>query len=204
MTFTTRPRQRSMLVLATVVFGASATLLAACGGSSSSPGGASTAAASASPASGGSASSPATSASRSPAAGSAKTAVAAFDPCALLTQDEVDTAVGQPLGAGKRVATLDDCLWTTSDFVAGVDVTVSGWTEIKAAATGGKGKAPESISGVGDEALNLNGSGGSLLYVRKGSQGFLIVINGPHIDGAADHGLAQEKVLGLAIVRRLP
>ena len=102
------------------------------------------------------------------------------------------------------MATLDDCLWTTSDFVAGVDVTVSGWTEIKAAATSGKGKAPESISGVGDEALNLNGSGGSLLYVRKGSQGFLIVINGPHIDGAADHGLAQEKVLGLAIVRRLP
>lgn len=48
------------------------------------------------------------------------------DPCALLTQDEVDTAVGQPLQPGNQVATLDDCQWTNSDFTASVDVTVTG------------------------------------------------------------------------------
>ena len=74
------------------------------------------------------------------------------DPCSLLTQAEVDTAVGQPLGPGKQVATLDDCLWTTADFTAGVDVTVSDWPAIKTAATS-TGGAPTSVPGLGDEAL---------------------------------------------------
>ena len=121
-----------------------------------------------------------------------------LDPCALLTQAEVDTAVGQPLKPGKRVATLLDCIWTTSDGAAGVDVTVSGWTQIKVAANGNGGK-PVPITGIGDEALNRDGT----LYVRKGSQGFLLSINGPHIDSKADHGLAQAKVLAVAVLGRM-
>lgn len=54
---------------------------------------------------------------------------------------------------------------------------------------------------MGDEALNLNGSNGSNLYVRKGARGFLLVLNGPKIDHLADHGLEREKVLALKILQ---
>jgi hypothetical protein len=123
-------------------------------------------------------------------------------PCSKLTQAEVDTAVGQPLGPGKQVATLDDCVWNATDYAASVDLTIGDWSGIKAAATSGSA-VPTAITGVGDEALNLNGSNGSLLYVRKGDAGFLLTINGPHIDGLPDHGLAQEKVLAAAVLGRL-
>ena len=137
------------------------------------------------------------------AAGAAvKPAASTNDSCALLTQAEVDTAVGQPLGAGKPVLPTGSCLWATSDFAAGVNITVANWTGLKAAAHG-DGATPTSVSGVGEEALNLNSSNGSILYVRKGDGGFLITINGPHVDGLADHGFAQEKVLGTAAVGRL-
>ena len=129
-----------------------------------------------------------------PAAGSS-------DRCSLLTQAEVDTAVGQPLGAGKP-GPIQGCSWATSDFAAGVDLTVNDWTGLNAAAHG-NGATPTSLSGLGDEALNLNGSNGSLLYVRKGDSGFLLTINGPHIDKLPDHGLAQEKVLAAAALGRL-
>jgi hypothetical protein len=186
------------------VFGImAASLLAACGGSSASPTPASTAASAVSATAAVSSSNSSPTNGTQAASGPTKPATGAtVAPCSLLTQSEVDTAVGQPLGPGKQVATLNDCLWTTSDFVAGVDVTVSGWTEIKAAATSGRVQ-PTSIGGVGDEALNLNGSTGSLLYVRKGTQGFLLTINGPRIDSLPDHGLAQEKVLAVAVLGRL-
>ena len=76
------------------------------------------------------------------------------------------------------------------------------WAGIKAAATSGP-RPVTPIAGVGDEALNLNGSGGSNLYVRKGNQGFVLIIAGPKISGLADRGLAQEKVLASAILGRL-
>jgi hypothetical protein len=94
-----------------------------------------------------------------------------------------------------------DCQWSTSDFAADASVQVGDWTSMKTAAT--SGHAPVSIQGVGDEALNLNGSNGSNLYVRKGDAGFMLEINGPHIDGLPDHGLAQEKILAAAILGRL-
>ena len=83
--------------------------------------------------------------------------------------------------------------------MAGASLTVNDWEGIKGAATGGRA-VPTPISGIGDEALNLNGSNGSNLYVRKGSQGFLLVLNGPNIDGLADHGLSQEKELAVKIL----
>ena len=72
----------------------------------------------------------------------------------MLTQAEVDTAVGQPLGPGKPTAPLGNCVWSNSDFSAGVDVTVSDWSLINNAATGGGTKPPPpAVAGVGDEAF---------------------------------------------------
>jgi hypothetical protein len=121
------------------------------------------------------------------------------DPCALLTQTEVDTAAGQPLQPGKQVATLDDCQWTNSDFSASVDVTVSDWTAIKNAATANGTKTPAVITGVGDEALG----DASLLSVRKGDTGFLLNFNFPNMSAAPDQGMAQAKVLAAAVLARL-
>lgn len=120
------------------------------------------------------------------------------DPCSLLTQAEVDHAVGQPLRPGKATIPKYDCAWSTSDFAADVSVTVSDWAAIKASATT-TGKAT-AVAGVGDEALT---KGGGLLYVRKGSVGFLLMIGGPHINSLPDEGLAAEKVLAAAVLGRL-
>ena len=124
------------------------------------------------------------------------------DPCSLLTQAAVDTAAGQPLGAGKATAVPGTCQWSTSDFVADVDITVSDWVSINGPATAGS-TPPVSVPGLGDEALNLNGSNGSLLYVRKGGQGFLLTLNGPHVDALPDHGLAKEKILAATVLERM-
>ena len=136
------------------------------------------------------------------ASGAGTSAGPSTKPCALLTQAEAEVAAGQKLGPGDQTATLDDCQWTTADFAAGVSVSVSDWSAITAAAHG-NGARPTSISGVGGEALNLNGSEGSNLYVRKGGMGFLLTINGPHVDTLPDHGLAKEEVLATAILGRL-
>lgn len=125
-------------------------------------------------------------------------AAGSIDPCSLLTQAEVDTAVGQPLRPGKATIPNYDCAWSTSDFAADVSVTVSDWTAIKTSATT-NGKAT-AVAGVGDEALT---KGGGLLYVRKGSAGFLLMIGGPHIDSQHDEGLAAEKILATAVLGRL-
>jgi Protein of unknown function (DUF3558) len=188
MTMTTLFAPRSVTIAFTT---AGCLLLAACG--SSTP---------ASP----SAAAPNASANQATAAANPAGAVAAgnTDPCSLLTQTEVDTAVGQPLGPPDAGAQPNSCQWSTADFTAGVDITVGDWDSIKGAAIGGGADhQPVSISGVGDDALDLNSSNGSNLYVRKADTGFFVSINGPHIDSLPDHGLAQEKVLAAAVLSRL-
>lgn len=124
------------------------------------------------------------------------------DPCSLLTQAEVDAAVGQPLGQGKSTIAHLDCAWSSSDFGANVYLTVGDWTSVKSAASA-NGGAPAAIAGLGDEAATASGNNGSLVYVRKGTNGFLLIIDGPQVDSLADHGVAQEKVLAAAILGRL-
>ncbi|HEY0512096.1 MAG TPA: hypothetical protein VGH73_09340 [Thermoanaerobaculia bacterium] len=121
--------------------------------------------------------------------------------CELMTQPEAEAAVGQALPKATENSVLGMCTRSADDFSAGADLTVGEWQSMKAAATSRSVPAP--VSGVGDEALNLNGSNGSLLYVRKGSKGFLLVLNGPKIDHLPDHGLAREKDLASKIVSRL-
>lgn len=131
-------------------------------------------------------------------AGAARPAAGSGIPCSLLTQAEVDTAVGQPLGPGESTIPHYDCAWSTSDFAASVSVTVSDWSAIHTSAT--TNGTATSVAGVGDEALT---KGGGLLYVRKGDAGFLLLIGGPRIDSLPDHGLAAEKVPAAAVLRRL-
>ena len=122
------------------------------------------------------------------------------DPCSLLTQTEVATAAGQPLGAGKQVATLDDCQWTNTDFTAAVDVSVSDWTGIKNAATGNGTKSPPpAAAGIGDDAYYYEG----ILYVRKADVGFLLNVSWPGIETEPDYGLAKATVLARAVLGRL-
>jgi hypothetical protein len=124
------------------------------------------------------------------------------DPCSLLTQAEVDAAVGQPLGQGKSTVAHLDCAWSSSDFGANVYLTAGDWATVTGAASA-NGGAPTAIAGLGDEAWTASGNNGSLVYARKGSNGFLLIIDGPQIDSLADHGVAQEKVLAAAILGRL-
>lgn len=136
-----------------------------------------------------------------PAATDGGPAGSAIKACQLMTQPEAEAAVGQALPKVTENSVLGMCTRSADDFSAGADLTAGEWQSMKAAAT--SRSVPTPVSGVGDEALNLNGSNGSLLYVRKGSKGFLLVLNGPKIDHSPDHGLAQEKDLALKIVARL-
>ena len=116
--------------------------------------------------------------------------------CDLLTRSDAEEAVGQalPQNTVKNIA-LGMCDYNTADFSAGASLSVGSWDSIKNAATGGAHQ-PDPVSGVGDEALSLRG----LLYVRRGSEGFLLDLHGPKIDPLADHGLAAEKTLALKIL----
>lgn len=142
-----------------------------------------------------------TSAPASAPAATGSPAASSIKACELMTQPEAEAAVGQALPKVTENGTLGMCTRSAEDFSAGADLTVGEWESMKTAAT--SRSAPVSVSGVGDEALNLNGSNGSLLYVRKGTKGFLLVLNGPKIDHLTDHGLAQEKDLASKIVSRI-
>lgn len=121
--------------------------------------------------------------------------------CDLMTRPDAEAAVGQPLPQNTVMLALGMCDFNTADFAAGASITVGTWESVKSVATSGK-TVPASISGVGDEALNLNGSNGSILYVRKGSEGFLLTLHGSTIDHLPDHGLAAEKDLAQKILAR--
>ncbi len=122
------------------------------------------------------------------------------DPCSLLTQAEVDAAVGQHLGAGKQTSSLDDCVWSNSDFSAGVDVSVSDRAGIKNAATSNGTKSPPPpVAGIGDEAYYYQG----FLYVLKGNAGFLLSVDWPGIYKEPDYGLGKATVLAQAVLGRL-
>jgi Protein of unknown function (DUF3558) len=126
------------------------------------------------------------------------------DPCSLLTQAEVDTAAGQPLGPGAQAGALDDCQWSNSDFSGSVELEVGDWTAIKAESLG-SGATLTAVPGVGDEAWTFNAAGNAAqLYVRKGTTGFKLLLGGgQYIGSLADLGLAQEKALAAAVLGRL-
>jgi hypothetical protein len=142
-----------------------------------------------------------TEAAKSDPAPAATPAGSPIKACEMLTQPEAEAAVGQALPKATENGALGMCTRSADDFSAGADLTVGEWDAMKTAAS--SRTAPTPVSSVGDEALNLNGSNGSLLYVRKGSKGFLLTLHGPKIDKLPDHGLTQEKDLASKIVTRL-
>jgi hypothetical protein len=125
------------------------------------------------------------------------------DPCSLLTQAEVDIAAGQSLGPGAQAGALV-CQWSTSDFSASVELDLGDWTAIKAQSAA-SGQTLTAVPSLGDEAWTLNVAGNAAqLYVRKGSQGFALLLGGgQYIATLPDLGLAQEKALAAAVLGRL-
>ena len=122
------------------------------------------------------------------------------NPCEYMKREDAEVAVGLPLPKTTEIIPLGMCDYNTPEF-HGASLTVGDWQGIKAAATSGDAKRqPTMISGVGNEALNLNGSNGSNLYVRKGDRGFLLVVPSPKVDALPDHGLELEKALALKIL----
>ncbi len=128
--------------------------------------------------------------------------ISARKPCDLLTRPDAEAAAGQPLPQNDTNLTLGTCDYNAADFSAGASLSVGSWDAVKNAATSGAHQ-PLAISGVGDEALNLNGGGsGSMLYVRRGGEGFIVDVHGPKINTLPDHGLAAEKQLALKVLAR--
>jgi len=144
-------------------------------------------------------SAPATSATSPPAAG---TATAPGHPCALLSQAEAVSSVGEPLDPGVESVqgTAGTCLYKSGNDSAFVTLTVTNWEALKPIAQR-RGAIP--VSSIGDEALSFTDAAGSQLLVRKDSTGVRILIHGPDIDSLPDRGLAKEEALARLLVPRL-
>ena len=121
--------------------------------------------------------------------------VSARNGCDLLTQTDAEAAVGQTLPKNTVNLTLGMCDYNSADFSAGASITIGDWESIKAASVAGVHQ-PQAVSGVGDEALRLGGT----LYVRKGTEGFLLDMHGPKIDPLPDKGLAMNKTLAQRVL----
>jgi Protein of unknown function (DUF3558) len=122
------------------------------------------------------------------------------DPCRFLSQADIQAALGGAVGPGKQVATLQDCVWGSADFSVSADLTFSSWDAINAAAHGGGSSTPKAVSGIGDEAYT--GPQGTL-YVRKGDQGFLLLVGSPAVQHATDNGVAIAKLLAAKILAQM-
>ena len=95
----------------------------------------------------------------------------ARDTCAMLTADQVTSALGEPAGPGKPEPDFDtpQCEWQPASGHNGtVTLDVGPWV-------GNPGIEPlklgTAVSGVGDEAYDAGNTG---LYVRKGSNGLRV------------------------------
>jgi len=114
-------------------------------------------------------------------------------PCALLTQDQVSTAVGKTVGAGSPIANTG-CSWTTPG-PGKITVSVSMQSEKMfdaAKSSNPPNTTKTSISGVGDEAVFTGVENFSSLWIRKGTKFLLVRIYGVPLSDA------QSKLKALA------
>jgi hypothetical protein len=131
----------------------------------------------------------------------ASAGVAGKKPCEYMARGDAEAAIELPLPNTTENVPLGMCDYMTAEFY-GASLTVTDWVGIKNAANGAAGtKAPTAVAGVGDEALTRGGGGA--LYVRKGTSGFLLTLNGPVVDHLPDRGLAKAKTLALKILPNL-
>jgi hypothetical protein len=134
------------------------------------------------------------------AAPAASAGVAGRKPCEYMARGDAEAAIELPLPNTTENVPLGMCDYMTAEFY-GASLTVTDWVGIKNAANGAAGsKAPTAVDGVGDEALTRGGGG---LYVRKGTRGLLLTLNGPAVDHLPDKGLAKSKALALKILPNL-
>jgi hypothetical protein len=120
-------------------------------------------------------------------------------PCEYIARADAEAAIELKLPKTTENVTLGQCDYNTAEFY-GSSLSVGDWDGVHTAAQGGDSShPPQSVSGVGDEALSRGGN----LYVRKGDRGFLLSLNGPAVDGLPDRGLARTKALALKILANM-
>ena len=119
---------------------------------------------------------------------------ASGDACTLLSETQVSTALGAPVGAGTPISGPASCQWAAKGKIATLTLTqpLGGKSAIdrfnagKASAMPGITKEP--VSGVGDEAYYVYFSGttraGLGLVVKKGSSAFEVRVYGFDVDQA--------------------
>ena len=195
--------QRKSLGFAAVALAACALVACSNGSTASPPAATATATATASGASSGQAKAgdPAETDASGRAGDVANGIITARKPCDLLTREDSEAAVGQPLPKNNVNIEAGTCDYTADDLSASTHVTVASWDQVKKEATTGPHKAT-AIGGVGDEAFNVVWSGLSILYVRRGDEGFALTVGSRKIDALPDHGLAAEKALALKVLGR--
>jgi len=133
---------------------------------------------------------------------------AAGDACSLLTQDQVSTVLGVPVGAGKLISLNNPrmCGWSVpggSTLTAkSVVLTISTMKSFAQGKTPIPGVTKSHISGVGDEAYYVTSAGlGTTLNVRKESTAFSISVKGSGF--SVEQIKAKEKTLAQTILTSL-
>jgi len=126
--------------------------------------------------------------------GRAASLLAAGDACSLLTQMQVTTALGTPVGEGKPISGAASCQWFGKGKIATLTLTqplggksaVDRFNAGKASTFAAVTKEP--VSGVGDDAYYVAFSGttraGLGLVVKKGSAAFEVRVYGFDIEQA--------------------
>lgn len=107
---------------------------------------------------------------------------ATHDPCALVTQAEVSSAVGGNVGAAQPIGTKG-CQWSTDDVDARRGKTTVTLTVAEARAfptTPLPGVAMTPVGGIGDEAVFTSVGPLTTLAVRKGSATLVVRVYGVH------------------------
>ncbi len=117
------------------------------------------------------------------AAGATPSATAVVNPCSLLADAEVQTALGEPVSAGtKGQGTIVGCVWTGTNAAnvaaSDADVVILNMSDPGNFATAEKSSSStfevDKVNGVGDDAFYQRTGTLSLLEVRTGSTVFTV------------------------------
>ena len=116
------------------------------------------------------------------------------DACTLLTEMQVSTALGTPVGAGSPISRPSSCQWAGKGKIATLTITqtLAGKSAVDRFNAGKTSTLPgittEPVSGVGDDAYYVYFSNttraGLGLVVKKGSSSFEVRVYGFDLDQA--------------------
>lgn len=120
-------------------------------------------------------------------------------PCGLLSQAEVEEAVGQSLLPGREQTDPPECMYLSrQEPEFSLILTMNPWTQVQPPAS----EKTTSIDGLGDEAFGAASDGvtGSTMCVREAADGFCLSIGGPSL--GATEGMAALKSLAVILLDR--